>query len=201
MQSTAHTCTNCVDSYYLGSGNTANTCVLGTISNCKTYMLNANTCLVCNNGFYLATSGTCNAHITIDNCKTYSQSVANNCILCNTGYYNFNYTAICSSATLISQCLAYSTDGKTCISCNTGYYLTAAGTCSVNPSIANCKTFKTDGTCQNCYYNYVLVSGACIVPYDFYTANCANYDFTSITTGIEDAKCNYCSANSGAYNL
>lgn len=162
-------CSLCSNGYYLINSNGNSVCNAGSIQNCLTYQVNANNCTVCDNGFYLR-SGACIAHVAINNCQTYSQSVANTCAFCSSGYYSFSFTTVCVPTTVRPNCLAYSLDGNSCITCSSGYYVNG-GVCSIIPAaFANCAIFS-NGVCTLCnpgfMVNTLAIVGTCVVAPDY----------------------------------
>lgn len=81
-----NSCLECNTGYGLLSN--GGSCVLGNISNCKTYntsnALGVATCLVCNAGFYL-TNNTCLAG-SVANCEEFDSGKQYSCKTCKTGY-------------------------------------------------------------------------------------------------------------------
>jgi hypothetical protein len=173
IQSSALQCSQCADGYYLGGSGSTVTCTSGTVTNCKTYAVNANTCLVCANLYYLSNSA-CVAHLTLANCLIYDATNANACSICSAGFYSFLYTSVCVQTSTISNCVAYAADGNTCTLCSANFYL-AGGICvSIPVSFANCVTYS-GAACQLCNSGYMVNTIGnqlnCVAPLDYLLAS------------------------------
>lgn len=153
--STALTCTQCVNGFYLSNS----ACVAGTVSNCLTYQVStANACSVCANGYFLS-GGNCVVQATVPNCQNYSSSVSGSCVTCNPGNILFTQTAACKLITTsIPNCQTYSS-ATVCGMCADGYYLNAAACVQITPSL-NCLQFS-NGACTKCAANFLLRGGLC----------------------------------------
>lgn len=142
---TVFTCTVCNDTFVLATG--SNSCVIGTLANCRQYS-SSTVCATCLNKYYLNTASSpsvCTAQVAITNCVTYDPVNFNACSVCAQGYFLFGYYQTCIAvASGISNCVTYSTDGTACVTCTTGYYVgLGLATCVLIPTTSNCLDRKS----------------------------------------------------------
>jgi hypothetical protein len=77
----------------------------GGVSNCEVYT-SQNVCESCFNQYYLS-NNECLKHPQIENCTTYSASVAKECSVCSDNSYLFSHANYCVLANTIAGCYRY----------------------------------------------------------------------------------------------
>lgn len=125
------------------------TCVIGSISLCKT----------CQTPFYLntaTTNGTCITN-SVPNCIVYDSSNTSLCTSCDSSSitYVLNTTTNTCQLSCSANCLSCPGNPNVCTSCMDGYLVTS-GTCSQCqvPGCQNCANNSTQ--CFSCYPGYYL---------------------------------------------
>ena len=150
---TTYTCKTCNDGFYLNG----TTCTAGTDTNCITFKTNVDACEVCKSGFYHP-SNTCVQHVTIANCKTYSQTDAHTCLTCENNTYNFLIAKYCKNLNEIANCATYNNGTNdttsTCTACASGYQLSNNACSSI--TISNCAAVDNNGVCTKCKAGFTL---------------------------------------------
>ena len=159
-------CTHCNSAYYInGSG----TC--SEVPNCEASYGYENKCVTCKSTHpQLGSNGVC--YTEQQYCTEYLDTIYDNTTGCviTSQYPKFCPLATGGSSSTYRKCYdgtkgnckQYSQEQEDyCTQCNSGYYV-SGGSCSTQPAMFGCKTYKTDALgCSACYDGFDLAGGNC----------------------------------------
>jgi hypothetical protein len=173
---TVFNCQKCTDLAFLTAPNTCKFRTNYPITNCLTYVQNADQCQTCAKGFLKSPdSVVCAAEIP--NCPQSQydpETQTAKCPSCATGYYYIPQTVECVKGTVVG-CVTFLPEADRCAVCRDGFKLEpTSGQCLITKR--GCLTYKEGSTvCESCANGFVMYNEVCVTAVTY----CSKFDTTN----------------------
>lgn len=187
---TSLVCKTCIENYTFNTDKRI--CEKGTIPNCKVYS-KGNICSECYPMYYISNQG-CVLQPFIDNCSLYSPTAPKTCAKCKPGYFLFTRSNQCLTYTPILNCKTYASP-TACSVCLEGFERMDNGLrCQQIDPTKNCLIVESS-KCTKCKSTYLLDTGVCTKPIDYFNENCALNNIDGLISSAQ-YQCWYCKTGS-----